>query len=124
MTQQSLFHEDIYEALKTIGQMYGKPKKIGAMLWPEMAADKAGERWANCLNRTRPEKLDPEQVLLVLKIGRQIGCHAGMQFISEFCGYKYEPVEPEDEKAKLQRLYIQSVEAQKDLVRRMEQLES
>lgn len=123
MNQQPLFCDDFFEALKTIGQAFGGSKKMGAFLWPDKPIDKASELWANCLNRARPEKLDPEQVLLVLKIGRQIGCHAGIQFISEHCGYKYEPVEPEDEKAKLQRLYIQSVEAQKDLVRRMEALD-
>lgn len=122
MTQQPLFCEDIYEALRTIGQAYGGSKKIGAYLWPDKPIEKASELWANCLNRTRPEKLDPEQVIAVLKIGRQIGCHAGIYFIDNHCGYKSDPIEPEDEKALLQRLYIQSVEAQKELVRRMEAL--
>ena len=103
MNQQSLFHEDIYEAIKTIGQAYGGSKKIGNLLWPNLPIDKAGEKWANCLNRTRAEKLDPEEVLMILKIGRQLGCHAGMQFISDNCGYKYEPIEPVDEQAALLR---------------------
>lgn len=121
MTQQPLFHEDIYEALKTVGQAYGKPKKIGALLWPEMNPEKAGERWANCLNRTRPEKLDPEQVLLVLKIGREIGCHSGMQFIADHCNYRYETIEPEDEKARLQREFLA---AKEHMVRLLNKIES
>lgn len=110
MTQQPLFCEDIYEALRTIGQAYGGSKKIGAYLWPDKPIEKASELWANCLNRTRPEKLDPEQVIAVLKIGRQIGCHAGMAYIANQCGYKYETVEPEDERARLQREFIRAQE--------------
>ena len=103
MTQQPLFCDDFYEALKTIGQAYGGSKKIGGFLWPDKPIDKAAQLWADCLNRTRPEKLDPEQVLAVLKIGRQLGCHAGIQFIADQCGYKYEPIEPENEKQALLR---------------------
>jgi len=103
MTQQPLFCEDIYEALRTIGQAYGGSKKIGSFLWPDKPLDKAAQLWTDCLNRARPEKLDPEQVIAVLKIGRQIGSHAGMAFIANQCGYKYETVEPEDERARLMR---------------------
>jgi len=108
MTQQPLFCEDIYEALRTIGQAYGGSKKIGGYLWPDKPIEKASELWANCLNRTRPEKLDPEQVLAVLKIGRQIGCHTGAHYISEQCGYRFEAVEPEDERAALMRQFNES----------------
>lgn len=120
MTQQPLFCDDFYEALKTIGQAYGGSKKIGGFLWPDKPIDKAAQLWADCLNRTRPEKLDPEQVLAVLKIGRQLGCHAGIQFIADQCGYKYEPIEPEDERAALQRDFIQAVSALKAIETRMD----
>lgn len=106
MTQQPLFCEDIYEALRTIAQAYGGPngsgsKKMGSLLWPDKPVDKAAQLWTDCLNRTRAEKLDPEQVILVLKIGREIGCHAGIDFISKECNYRWETIEPEDEKARL-----------------------
>jgi len=107
MTQQPLFCEDIYEALRTIGQAYGGAKKMGALLWPDKPVDKAAELWSNCLNRTRAEKLDPEQVILVLKIGREIGCHAGIDFISRECNYRYETIEPEDEQARLIREFFE-----------------
>jgi hypothetical protein len=122
MNQQHLFCEDIYEALRNIGQAYGKPKAIGALLWPEMNPDKAGERWANCLNRTRAEKLDPEQVLLILKLGRQVGCHVGIDYIARECNYKWETIEPEDERAKLMREFNESVKLQDRIVKRLESL--
>jgi hypothetical protein len=120
MTQQPLFCEDIYEALRTIGQAYGGSKKIGGFLWPDKPIDKAAQLWTDCLNRTRPEKLDPEQVLAVLKIGRQIGCHAGIHFIDNQCGYRSDPVEPEDEKAALMRQFNESVKLQAQIVTRLE----
>lgn len=122
MTQQPLFCEDIYEALRTIGQAYGGSKKIGSLLWPDKPIDKASELWANCLNRTRPEKLDPEQLMLVLKVGRDIDCHAGIEFISGECNYKYEVIEPEDEKARLQREYIKAVKKLSKLSSKLEGL--
>jgi hypothetical protein len=124
MTQQPLFHEDIYEALKTIGQAFGGSKKIGHYLWPKLPIDKAGEKWANCLNRTRAEKLDPEEVLMILKIGRQLGTHSGMQFISDHCGYKYEPIEPVDEHAALLRDVKALAQELKGKFAKLEQLEN
>lgn len=122
MTQQPLFCEDIYEALRTIGQAYGGSKKIGAYLWPDKPIEKASELWANCLNRTRPEKLDPEQLIAVLKIGRQIGCHSGIAFIDQECGYRSDPIEPEDEKAKLMREFNTNAANLQAMLARMEKL--
>ena len=125
MIQQPLFCEDIYEALRTIGQAYGGPKgskKIGHLLWPEKTVDKAAQLWTDCLNRSRPEKLDPEQVLLVLKIGREIGCHVGMHFIADQCNYKYEVVTPEDKKAELMNKFIQAQEHFAQLTKQWESI--
>lgn len=123
MTQQPLFCEDIYEALRTIGQMYGGAKKMGALLWHELPPAQAAQRWNDCLNKTRPEKLDPEQVIAVLKIGRQIGCHAGVHFIAEQCGYRFEPIEPEDERAALQREFIKAKDFMANIVTKLERLD-
>ena len=123
MTQEPLFVEDIYEALRAIGNVLGGSKKVGLMLWPDKTADKAGELWANCLNRTRPEKLDPEQVLFILKLGREHNCHVGMHFICQETDYKYEPIDPEDEKTKVQREYIQCTKHLMKLGERIEKLE-
>lgn len=123
MTQQPLFCEDIYEALRTIGQAYGGSKKIGTFLWPDKPLDKAAQLWTDCLNRSRPEKLDPEQVIAVLKIGRQIGCHSGTHFIAETCGYRFEAIEPDDERAALQREYIQAVKTLESITKKQERFE-
>lgn len=125
MTQDPLFHEDVYEAIRTTVMALGGSKKVGAALKPDLPADKAGEWLANCLNRTRPEKLDPEQLLFLSREGRRVGCHAIAVFINADGGYAApQPVEPEDERALLQRQFVQAVEISKRIADRLEQLKS
>lgn len=109
--QHRLFHEDIYEALKTDVQACGGAKKVGSALFPEKAADKAGELLNNCLNSDRPEKLSVEQVILLKKIAKQHGSFATVFFECDEIGLSHPtPIEPEDEKARLQREFIASVQ--------------
>lgn len=123
MQQEKLFHEDIYEALRTDILACGGFKAVGCVLWPEKAADKAGENLNNCLNRTRPEKLDPEQVLLIQKLAKNRGAFASLYYQTDEIGMTRPlPIEPEDEKAKLQRQFIEAVKAQQAMLSRMERL--
>jgi len=102
MEQENLFHEDIYDALRTCIQRIGGNKKVGSHLWPEKSPDKAGEMLANCLNRDHAQKLDLEQVLWILREARRKDCHAGMYFITDECDYKQpEPITREKKKVEL-----------------------
>ncbi|HEY1772467.1 MAG TPA: hypothetical protein VGH91_04665 [Gammaproteobacteria bacterium] len=123
MEQISLIHEDIYEAIRTDVMALGGTKKVGVMLWPEKSADKAGELLANCLNRTRSEKLDPEQVLFIVCEARRIGGYAIATFQNERANFKApEPIEPEDERARLYRQVVGAAEIFKDAMARLERL--
>lgn len=102
MEQESLFHEDIFDALKTCIQALKGNKKVGSALWPDKPVGKAGEMLADCLNRDRAQKLDPEQVLWILREARKAGCNAGMFFIADACDYKRpEPIVTEEKEAEL-----------------------
>lgn len=97
MTQDVLFHEDVYDALKSAVARLGGNKAVGHRFWPEKAPDKAGELLASCLNRDRSEKLDPEQLILLLRWSREIGFHGAKHWIDAETGYALgAPVEPED----------------------------
>lgn len=122
MQQEQLFHEDIYDAIKTAVMALGGAKKVGSELWPKLRVDKAGEKLNNCLNPLRPEKLDLEEYLHIRKKAREIGCHAIAEFVSQETGYKSEPIEPEDEKAKLQRQFVQAQKQMQLIVNQMERL--
>lgn len=117
----SLFHESLADALRECISVCSGLKVVGKLLWPEKDADIAGRLLADCLNESKREKLSPEQVLLILRLAREKGCHAGMTFICRDLGYSDpQPVEPEDERAKLQREFI---EASKHMARLADRIE-
>jgi hypothetical protein len=125
--QMPLWHEDIYDALRTVVMALGGWKKVGTMLRPEWEEkpDTAGRWLQDTLNRDRAEKLDFDQFFKLLREGRAAGCHVAMRQIARECGYgDPQPVEPEDELADLQRQFIASMQANKRLVDRMEKLQS
>ncbi len=104
MTAPDLFHEDVYDALRGIVSRLGGAKAVGHRFWPHKSPDHAGVHLANCLNRDRDEKLDPAQLLLLLRWGREAGYHDAKHWIDSETGYApTPPVEPEDRIAELLR---------------------
>ena len=119
----ALFHESLADALRECIAVCGGTKSVAGLLWPEKDPDIAGRLLADCLNDAKREKLSPEQVLLVLRLARAKGCHAGMAFIARELGYADPvPIEPEDERAMLQRRFIESTAELGRLARQIEAL--
>ena len=107
--QDKLFITDIYDALGDLVRAAGGPKAVGQMLKPEKTSEDAAGWVKDCLNRNRREKFDPEQILWLLKKGRELGCHEPVGFICKQAGYSApEPIEAETELAKLLREYIET----------------
>ena len=119
----ALFHESLSDALRECIGVCGGMKAVGSKLWPEIDPEQAGRKLADCLNDGKRDKLSPEQVLLVLRMARARGCHAGMMFLARDLGYA-DPVaiEPEDERAKLQREFIESTRALTKMAERIQAL--
>lgn len=123
--QPALFVESLTEALREVVRACGGSKVVGAKLWPEKAPDAAARLLQDCLNEQRSEKLSPDQVLLLTRMGRERGCHAVMAYLAQECGYASPvPVEPEDERAQLQREYIDAVKALSALTHRLERVDA
>lgn len=121
MKTDQLFSEDIYDALGDLVRALGGTKVVGSQMRPEKPADDAGKWVKDCLNRQRPERFDPEQVLWLLRKGREVGCHSALNYLCDEAGYqRAAPREPEDERAALIRQYIESVKYQRQLVERIE----
>lgn len=80
-------HEDFYDALRDVVRSLGGTKVVGPQLWPAKPPLEAQRHLGDCLNRERREKLDPEQLLWLLRKGRECGCHAAMHFIADDTGY-------------------------------------
>lgn len=121
MEQQPLFFEDVYAALKYVVQSLGKPKDVGPLIFPHKEDPfAAGRLLSDCINPNRDSKLDIEQVILLLRLAREKGCHLGIEYLCTAAGYtKPTPVEPNDERAALQRQFIQSVTELRQLANRI-----
>ena len=110
MEQNSLFVEDIYQALSDCVRAAGGNKAVAAVLWPDKSVLKQQVYLNDCLNRERNEKLDPEQILFILKLAKEKGCHVGMDFINESCDYEPpKPVNKKEKRAELQQEFIRAV---------------
>lgn len=120
-TQPALFHESISDALRELVASLGGTKAVGARMRPELPADHAG-RWLNdCLNDSRREHMTPEQLMWLLTEGRRTGIHGAITWIATECGYSApQPVEPEDERAQLQREYIEAAKSMARLAAKIE----
>lgn len=123
--QYALMHESINDALREVVQAAGGAKKAGSTLWPELPIDQASGRVRDCLNSDRREKFSPEQVMLLAKLGRQCGCHALALFMARECGYADpQPIEPEDEVARLQREFAEATKALGAMAARIEAVQT
>lgn len=121
--QHTLWHDTLEDALRSIVEALGGPKRVAGDLWPSKAVTDAARYLNHCLDVTRPEKLALDEVVWLLKHGSEAGVHTAMAFLAQACGY--EPpkrVNPESERDRLMREYIHSVEQQQALVRRLEAL--
>ncbi len=105
--QAALFHDSIYDALAADVAAIGGVKKAAALLWPTNS-DAAG-RLRACLSTEHAQKLDPEEILSIKRFARDAGSFATVTYESQALGYKLEWLRPEDEKAELQRLFIDAV---------------
>ena len=121
MSQDALFYESLADALRAVVQALGGTKAAGCRLWPEKTPESAHRTLLDCLNEARPEKLSPEQVLWLLAAGRKVGCHSAMNYLAREAGYSDPaPIEPEDQRARLQREFIEAQKAMQALAGRME----
>ncbi len=123
MTTPALFHESMNDALREVVQALGGNKAVGMKMRPEKGADVAGRWVSDCLNASRDERFDPDQVLWLLRAGREIGCHAAANYLMRESGYADPtPIEPEDERARLQREFIAAAHAVSGIGERLSRL--
>lgn len=90
------FNDALIECVKACGGS----KEVGLALWPTMGVEPAQRKLLACLNPDRHEKLGPDEVLTVLKLAREAGCHAGMSYMASFLHYSEpKPVTPAERAA-------------------------
>lgn len=123
MDQQRLIFDGILDALGEVVRALGGPKAVGSAMRPELPLDQAAQWVRDCLNANRRERFDPDQVLWLLRKGRDVGCHAAMHFACDEAGYfRPAPLDPQDERAQLQRDFIDAVKEARAIGERLERL--
>lgn len=105
--QVALFHDSIYDALAADVAAIGGIKKAAAMLWPTNS-DAAG-RLRACLSAEHAQKLDPEEVMTLKRLARDVGSTATVAYESQMLGYDVEWIKADDAHAELQRQFNDSV---------------
>ena len=120
--QEELWHEAFEDALRSVADAIG-PKKLASELWPEKPISDAHRLLLHCLDPERNEKLSAGQIALIIQRGREHSCHTAMTYLAQSAGYaEPQPVEPEDERAKLQREFIEAQRQMEHLVKQMGRL--
>lgn len=119
---QLAIYEDETDALRELVRSLGGTKDVGHKLRPDLTPERAGAWLKDCLNPDRPERLQPSQLFHLFRLGRSAGVDGPAQFILGNAGYQLVPMEPEDEKARLQREYIEAVATLRRISDRLERV--
>jgi len=118
--QQTLFCDSYRDALLAAIVALGGFKVAGAMLWPSKDVTEAGDTLAKCLNPKKREKLAPEDVGLIRRECRKRNIHVLATWEMRDAGYaEPQPLEPEDERAALQRQFIEANKQMQALAAKM-----
>ena len=108
--QQPLFFEDINSAIAGLVSALGGAKAVGSRLYPDLMPEAAARRLNDSLNPDRAQQLSQTQFVTLLKWGREAGFHGCIEFLVDEAGYtRPSPRCPEDERAQLQRDFVDAV---------------
>jgi hypothetical protein len=66
--------------------------------------DKAADWLRKCLSDDRRERLDPAQVMYILREARTVGFHAAMDYVASDAGYKAQPVDVQEQVQSLEEI--------------------
>ena len=123
MTDQlPLIVEDYLDAIRATVQALGGAKRIGSDMKPDLSVEAAGRWLSDCCNPDRRERLSPTELAYLRKRARAAGVHIMATFEMRDAGYADPtPVEPEDQRAALQRAFIQQTQ---ELQRMLGQLQA
>lgn len=118
------FYESPEDALRAAVQALGGPKKVGAMLWPDKGVDNASRLLHDCINPGRAEKLELSQVMMVLAMSKEAGCHAPFAWMAAQIGYDVKPITKAEEVDRLTTVIEQSSKTLAAALSQMERIQA
>lgn len=116
--QAALFHDSIYDALRADVAAIGGVKEVARRLWP--AHVDAAAKLRACLADGHAQKLDIEEILAIKGFAKGVGSFATVTHESQVLAFKVEWIKPEDERAELQRRFIEAVKLSEQIARRLQ----
>ena len=118
-----LLYEDELDAARDAVKHLGGAKKVAPQIWPDKAPDTAARHLLDCLNPARAERLSPSQLLLLMRLAREVGFHGLTGYMLREAGYAPPvPVEPQSEAQVLARRMEAMVGEFSALTNRLERL--
>lgn len=116
--QTALFHDSIYDAIGADIAAIGGIKKTAAMLWPTNA-DSAG-RLRACLSLEHPQKFDPEEILTIKRLARDVGSFSTVNYEAQELAFRVEWIKPEDERDQLRREFVEMGKRIEQIARKLQ----
>lgn len=116
---------DWNDALDGVVHALGGYKKVGVLLRPELEtkAEAAAQWLRDCLNPEKRERLNPDQVFMLLRLARTNDYHAAKHWMDAELGYEQgKPLNPTDEAANLQQRGAELVRELRAVCERYERL--
>lgn len=95
--QGKLFYDTASDALVTAILSAGGYKKVSHALWPAKDEKTAYARLKACLDESKNEKLEFEEVIAIARMAKERDCHALMQYLGSVLGYAVAEVTPEEQ---------------------------
>jgi len=127
MTANSLpMFTDWSDALDGVVHALDGYKKVGVLLRPELETKpEAAAQWLrDCLNPEKRERLNPDQVFMLLRLARAANYHAAKHWMDSELGYEQgKPVNAKDELVNLQTRGADLIRELRAVTDRMERLQ-
>jgi len=121
----TVVYENDVDALKATVLALGGYQKVGGLLYPDKSAAYAGRNMADCCNPNRSERLSPSQLLYVMRLARDKGCHILAEHYMAEAGYaKPVPIDPDEEAGDILQRIDGALETFGALVGRLERVRS
>ncbi len=127
MKQDMLWHDHIEDALMDVLRSKykkGWAQKAAADMFPTESPIDKGKWLEKALDPERAEKLALCDLLWILRVGRDTGCHSALYHITDHCSYaRPTTIEPEDKRAELQREVIRIGSLLAPLLQKLEKMD-
>lgn len=111
------------DALIEVVKLLGGSKSVGVKLWPAKGVEAAQRHLLACLKSERAEKLAIEEVVHIMRMGRDAGHHGAMTWLCEELGYTNPtPISRDDEVVRVSLQLAEATKALSHIAKRMESL--